>query len=208
MAEKKISEGTISRLFTYLRELERLAAFKIPTISSAELGERVNLSDAQVRKDLSCFGQFGVSGSGYDIRRLKSKLEKILGKDRAWNIAVVGVGNMGSALLAYPGFRLRGFKLVAAFDTDPEKISQRVKGVRVQPMETLEKTVRDKKVRIAIITVPAAAAQKVADQLVSAGIKCVLNFSPTPLMVSPEIKVKDVHLCRELETLSYFLLHQ
>ena len=117
MAEKKISEGTISRLFTYLRELEQLADFKIPTISSAEMGERVNLSDAQVRKDLSCFGQFGVSGSGYDTRQLMARLKKILGKDQTWQVAVVGIGNLGSALLSYSGFQARGFILVAAFDS-------------------------------------------------------------------------------------------
>ena len=206
--EKKIPEGTISRLFTYLRELDRLADFKIPTISSAELGERVNLSDAQVRKDLSYFGQFGVSGSGYDTRKLRDRLAKILGKDQAWQVAVVGAGNLGSALLSYPGFRLRGFKLVAAFDSSPEKIGRRIKGVTVEPMERLGDSIREKGVEMAVITVPAGSARQAAEQLVAAGIKCILNFSSTSLAVPPEIKVKDVHLCRELETLSYFLLQK
>ena len=110
MADKKIPESTISRLFIYLREITELVKVNIKTISSAELGDRTNLSDAQVRKDLGHFGQFGVSGSGYDINELKKALEKILGKDRTWNVAVVGVGQLGSALISYPGFKKHGLK--------------------------------------------------------------------------------------------------
>jgi redox-sensing transcriptional repressor len=205
MSTKKVPEGTISRLSIYLREITELTKLSIHTISSAELGERTNLSDAQVRKDLGYFGQFGVSGSGYDTGELKSALERILGKDRTWNVAVVGAGHLGSALLAYPGFRESGLAIVAAFDVDPEKIGTRVSKVKIHSAEVLPKVIKAKKVAIGIIAVPAADAQKVADQLVEAGVKCLLNFAPTTLTVPEHVKEKDVDLSRELETLSYFL---
>ena len=206
--DKKVPEGTISRLFVYLRELTELTKINIHTISSAELGERVNLSDAQVRKDLGYFGQFGVSGSGYDTRELKSALEKILGKDKIWNVAIVGVGHLGSALLAYPGFKEHGLNIVTAFDVDEKKIGKRVKDIVITSVEEMQSEVADKKASIAIIAVPAKSAQEVADKLVRCGVKCILNFAPTTLIVPENVKVKDVDLSRELETLSYFLVNR
>ncbi|KPK38631.1 MAG: hypothetical protein AMJ78_09715 [Omnitrophica WOR_2 bacterium SM23_29] len=208
MMDKKVPEGTISRLFVYLRELTELTKINIHTISSAELGERVNLSDAQVRKDLGYFGQFGVSGSGYDTRELKSALEKILGKDKIWNVAIVGVGHLGSALLAYPGFKEHGLNIVTAFDVDEKKIGKRVKDIVITSVEEMQSEVADKKASIAIIAVPAKSAQEVADKLVRCGVKCILNFAPTTLIVPENVKVKDVDLSRELETLSYFLVNR
>ncbi|MFQ5951927.1 MAG: redox-sensing transcriptional repressor Rex [Candidatus Omnitrophota bacterium] len=205
MNEKKIPEGTISRLFVYLREVTELSKLNIRTISSAELGERTNLSDAQVRKDLGYFGQFGVSGSGYDINELKQALEKILGKDKTWNVAVVGVGHLGSALLAYSGFKEHGLNIVAAFDTDARKTGKELGGIKVKSIDELSKTVSNKKISIGIITVPGQNAQEVADELSEAGVECLLNFAPVSLNVPEEVKVKDVDLSRELETLSYFL---
>lgn len=201
---KKIPEGAISRLFVYLRELTELTKFNIRTISSAELGERANLSDAQVRKDLGYFGHFGVSGAGYSTEELKAALEKILGKDKIWNVAVVGAGHLGKALLNYPGFKERGLNIVAAFDADARKIGKRVKDVIIQSIDELPKAIQKKKVSIGIIAVPAKDAQEVADKLIKAGIKCILNFAPAALIVPESIKVKDVDLSRELETLSYF----
>jgi redox-sensing transcriptional repressor len=207
MNEKKIPESTISRLFVYLREVTELVKLNIRTISSAELGERTNLSDAQVRKDFGYFGQFGVSGSGYDTAELKKALEKILGKDKTWNVAVVGAGHLGSALLSYSGFEKHGLEMVAAFDTSPEKIGK-LDGITVRKIEELPKTVTDKKISIAIIAVPAENAQEVAERLIGAGVKCMLNFAPVSLNVPEEIKVKNVDLSRELETLSYFLVNK
>ena len=201
---KKISEGVISRLFVYLRELTELTEFNIRTISSAELGERANLSDAQVRKDLGYFGHFGVSGAGYSTEELKAALEKILGKDKIWNVAVVGAGHLGKALLNYPGFKERGLNIVAAFDADARKIGKRVKDITIQSIGELPKAIQKKKVSIGIIAVPAKDAQEVADKLIKAGIKCILNFAPAALIVPESVKVKDVDLSRELETLSYF----
>ena len=206
MNNKKVPEGTISRLFIYLREIAELTKLNIHTVSSSELGERVNLSDAQVRKDLGYFGQFGVSGAGYNTGELKTALEKILGKDKTWNVAVVGVGQLGSALLAYPGFKERGLNIVAAFDADARKAGRQVKDVAIQPVDKLPEVTAEKKVAIGIIAVPAREAQGVADKLIKAGVRCILNFAPTTLMVPEDIKVKDVDLSRELETLSYFLV--
>jgi redox-sensing transcriptional repressor len=208
MPNKKIPEGTISRLFIYLRELISLANVNIPTISSAELGERVNLSDAQVRKDFGYFGQFGVSGSGYDTNELKAALEKILGKNKTWNVAVVGIGHLGSALLTYPGFKKYKLNLIAAFDFDQKKIGKPISGIAIQPVNEMPKTIKDRKIPIGIIAVPAENAQTVANKLISAGIECILNFAPVSLNVPDNIKVKNVDLSRELETLSYFLANK
>lgn len=205
---KKVPEGTISRLFIYLREITELSRMNIHTISSAELGERTNLSDVQVRKDLGYFGQFGVSGAGYNTAELKAALEKILGKDKSWNVAVVGVGHLGSALLAYPGFKSHGLDIVAAFDSDPKKIGRQIKDVTIQSIDEMPKVVKNRKISIAIIAVPAKDAQEVADKLIKAGVECILNFAPVALMVPENVKVKNVDLSRELETLSYFLVNK
>lgn len=201
-------EGTITRLFIYLRKITELVDLDIKTISSAELGEKVNLSDAQVRKDLGYFGQFGVSGSGYNTGELKKALEKILGKDKTWNVAVLGVGHLGSALLSYSGFEKHGLKIVAAFDASASKIGKRLGGITVEPLSELAKRVAANKISIGVITVDAENAQDVADKLVSSGVKCILNFAPVALNVPEEVKVKDVDLSRELETLSYFLVNK
>lgn len=208
MNQKKVPESTISRLFVYLRELTELTKLNIPTISSAELGERTNLSDAQVRKDLGYFGQFGVSGSGYNIVELKAALKKILGKDKAWNVCVVGVGHLGSALLAYPGFKEHALNIVTAFDSDQKKIGRQINGIAIVSVEEMPKEIKDKNVSIGIIAVPAKGAQDVAERLVKAGIECILNFAPAALIVPENIKVKDVDLSRELETLSYFIVNK
>ena len=208
MKEKKIPEGTISRLSLYLREVTELSGLKIRTISSAGLGERTNLSDAQVRKDLGYFGQFGVSGSGYDTAELKKALEGILGKDKVWNVAVAGTGQLGSALLSYPGFRKHGLEVVAAFDSAEEKIGLKIAGITVRSIEEAQEIATDQKISIGIIAVPAGNAQEVADKLIDAGIGCILNFAPASLNVPEDVKVKNVDLSRELETLSYFLANR
>ena len=206
--KKKVPEGTISRLFTYLREVTELTKLNIHTITSAELGDRTSLSDAQVRKDLGYFGQFGVSGAGYNTAELKAALEKILGKDKIWNVAVVGVGHLGSALLAYPGFKERGLSIVAAFNSDATKIGKHVNDVTIQSIDELPKAIEEKSVCIGIIAAPAKNAQEVADKFIKAGVECILNFAPTTLIVPENVKVKDVDLSRELETLSYYMVNK
>lgn len=208
MNNKRIPEGTISRLFIYLRELTNLVDINIRTISSAELGERVNLSDVQVRKDLGYFGQFGVSGSGYDTYELMTVLKKILGKGRVWNVALVGAGRLGSALLAYPGFEAHGLNIAAAFDSDSAKAGSLVNEITIHHIDELEKEIKEKKIAIGIITVPAKNAQEAANKLVAAGVECILNFAPVPLSVPDDIKVKNVDFLKELEVLSYFLANK
>lgn len=205
MNGKKVPEGTISRLFVYLRELAKFTKLNINTISSAELGQRTNLSDTQVRKDLGYFGQFGISGSGYNTHELKAALEKILGKDKVWNVVVVGVGYLGSALLSYPGFKERGLNIVAAFDSSARKIGKQINNITVKSMDDLAVEIKAKKASIAVVAVPAKQAQEVADKLIKSGIECMLNFAPAVLNVPENVKVKDVDFSRELETLSYFL---
>jgi len=205
MNNKKIPEGTISRLFMYLRELSNLSKMNIRRISSLDLGERLSLSDTQVRKDLGYFGQFGVSGSGYKVEELESALKKILGKDKIWNVCVVGVGYLGSALLSYPGFSQQGLDIVAAFDNDPKKVSKEKSGILIESIDNMADIIKAKNISIAVITIPAAQAQSVADSLIVAGIRCIMNFAPININVPDDVKINNVDLSRELETLSYFL---
>ena len=206
MNKKKIPELTISRVFIYLREITELFRLKIKTISSAELGDRTSLSDTQVRKDLGYFGQFGVSGAGYNVEELKNALEKNLGKDKTFNVAIVGVGHLGSALLAYTGFRKHGLEIVAAFDVDIRKIGKELEGIKIRAIDEMEKELKKKDITLSIVAVPATEAQEVADKLVVAGIKGILNFAPVSLDLPERVKVKNVDFLRELEMLSYFVV--
>ncbi len=204
MNKKKVPQGTISRLFEYLRELKNLSIINIRTVSSSELGERLNLSDAQIRKDLGYFGSFGTSGAGYNIEELKKALEKILGKDKAWNICIVGIGHLGSALLGYPGFKDHNLYVAAAFDSDLKKVGRTVGNIIIEPIEKIKSIVSSKRISIAIIATPANTAQKVANDLITSGIECIMNFAPIKLDVPENVKVEDVDLSHALENLTYF----
>ncbi len=203
MAAPKIPEKTVTRLSIYLRCLEELQADGVGTTSSKKLAERFGLNSAQVRKDLAYFGQFGVRGLGYYIRDLRHNLERILGLKRDWEVALVGVGNLGSALAAYPRFSDQGFRIAVAFEKDPQRIGARVGPVAVQDVEKLVPALRRRKIKIAIVTTPAAAAQEVADLLVQAGVTSILNFAPVQLVVPDGVKVQNVDLSVLLKTLSY-----
>jgi redox-sensing transcriptional repressor len=204
MNKKKIPAATISRLFAYLREVKALSELNIRTISSSTIGERLNLSDAQVRKDLGYFGSFGISGAGYDSSELRKTLEGILGKDKKWNICIIGVGRLGSALLVYPGFEKDGLCITAAFDSNPKKTGKTIADITIEPVERLADIVPKKNISIAIITTPAGQAQAVADKLVQAGVYCIMNFAPVKLNVPENIRVENVDLSHSLETLTYF----
>jgi redox-sensing transcriptional repressor len=203
MKPMKIPEKTVTRLSIYLRCLEELEADGVASVSSRQMAERFGLNSAQVRKDLAYFGQFGVRGLGYYIAELKHNLERILGLKQDWEVALAGVGNLGSALIAYKGFQARGFKIGVAFDTDPAKVGQVIGDVQVVDTAKLVSTLRKKKVKIAVVAVPAAAGQAVADLLVEAGVTAILNFAPTQLTVSEGVKVQNVDLSVLLKTLSY-----
>jgi len=203
MKAVKIPEKTVTRLSIYLRCLEELETDGITSVSSKQLAERFGLNSAQVRKDLAYFGQFGVRGLGYYIAELKHNLERILGLKQDWEVALVGAGNLGSALIAYKGFQARGFRLGMAFDTDPAKIGLCVDGVQILDVAKLVPTIRKKKIKIAVVAVPAVAAQSVADLLVEAGVNAILNFAPVQLSVPVGVKVQNVDLSVLLKTLSY-----
>ena len=174
-------------------------------MSSQELAERFNLNSAQVRKDLAYFGKFGVRGIGYYVAGLKAELQKILGLDREWSVALVGFGNLGSALFHYKGFARQGFRIAAIFDDDPGKAGREVGGVPIFGSQELGREVRARGIQIAIVAVPPEAAQAVTDQLVEAGIKAILNFAPSRLRAPRDARLKHVDLSIELETLSFYL---
>ncbi len=203
MKPVKIPEKTVTRLSIYLRCLEELEADGVGSVSSKQLAQRFGLNSAQVRKDLAYFGQFGVRGLGYYIAELKHNLERILGLKQDWEVALVGVGNLGSALIAYKGFQARGFRISMAFDTDPAKVGQDIDGVAVMDVAKMVPTLRKRKVKIAVVAVPAGVAQSVAELLVDAGVTAVLNFAPTQLSVPEGVKVQNVDLSVLLKTLSY-----
>ena len=203
MKPLKVPEKTVTRLSIYLRCLEELEASGITTISSKELAQRFGFNSAQVRKDLAYFGQFGVRGLGYYIAELKHNLERILGLKQDWEVALVGVGNLGSALIAYKGFQARGFRIGLAFDSDPAKVGTTINGVAIQDVAKLGPALRRKKVKIAVVAVPAGAAQAAADALVEAGVTAILNFAPAQLAVPQGVKVQNVDLSVLLKTLSY-----
>jgi redox-sensing transcriptional repressor len=203
MKPVKIPEKTVTRLSIYLRCLEELETDGVASVSSKQLAERFGLNSAQVRKDLAYFGQFGVRGLGYYIAELKHNLERILGLKQDWEVALVGAGNLGSALIAYKGFQARGFHLGMAFDTNPAKIGLCVDGVQILEVAKLVPTIRKKKIKIAMVAVPAVAAQSVADLLVEAGVNAILNFAPVQLAVPEGVKVQNVDLSVLLKTLSY-----
>jgi redox-sensing transcriptional repressor len=207
MKSEKISELTTNRLSVYLRCLNTLAAAGIKTVSSQSLADQFNLNSAQIRKDLAYFGEFGVRGVGYFIEELRQHITKILGLDLAHRVGIVGAGNLGTALANYNGFRQSNFEVVALFDNDKEKIGRRIghAEIMVYDVRRVERVVREEGIDVAVIAVPARAAQKVLNQLMGAGIKAVLNFAPARLRSRLDVKLKTVDLTISLESLSYFL---
>jgi redox-sensing transcriptional repressor len=201
----KVPEMTIHRLSIYTRCLQQLEEDGVKTVSSQELAERFNLNSAQVRKDLAYFGEFGVRGIGYYVAGLKAELQRILGLDREWPVALVGLGNLGSALFHYKGFNRQGFRIAVVFDDDPAKAGHEIDGVPIVSTRDLAREVKARSIQIAILAIPADAAQNVTDQLVAAGIKTILNFAPARLRVPKDARLKNVDLSIELETLSFYL---
>jgi len=201
----KIPEMTIRRLSVYTRCLLQLEEDGVKTVSSTELAERFSLNSAQVRKDLAYFGEFGVRGIGYYVSGLKAELQRILGLDREWAVALVGFGNLGSALFHYKGFGRQGFRIAVVIDDDPAKIGREIDSVPIVSSRDLAREIKARGIQIAIVAVPPEAAQTVTEQLVAAGIKAVLNFAPTRLRVTRDVRLKNVDLSIELETLSFYL---
>jgi redox-sensing transcriptional repressor len=207
MKSEKISELTTGRLSVYLRCLNALHEAGIKTVSSQALAEQFNLNSAQIRKDLGYFGEFGVRGVGYYVEDLREHITKILGLDSPHRVGIVGAGRLGTALANYNGFGRSNFVVAAIFDNDSQKIGKRIGDIKleVQDVERLGQVIRDEAIDVMVIAVPAKAAQRVLNQIMSAGIKAVLNFAPVSLNSRRGVKVKTVDLTTSFESLSYFL---
>jgi redox-sensing transcriptional repressor len=203
----KIPEATIKRLSVYARYLSNLDAQDRRVISSAELAEECGMNAAQIRKDLAYFGEFGVRGVGYYVKDLLFDIRKILGLNKSWRVALVGVGRLGEALLSYGNFVKQGYHFVAAFDADPAKVGRSIgRDLEVLPMADLPRIVAEREIEIGIITAPAPAAQEVADRLVAAGVRGVLNFAPVRIVVPEGVIVKHVDLTQEFDNLAYLMV--
>lgn len=202
----QVSELTTARLSVYLRCLESLDASGVNTVSSQGLAQQFGLNAAQIRKDLAHFGEFGIRGVGYYVKDLKRHLRQILGLDRSIKVVIIGAGNLGLALADYAGFRQDGFDVVALLDTARDKVGQYSRsGVPIRHAKELERLVEREKVDIAVLSVPADAAQETVDAAVAAGIRAILNFSPGSLRVPPHVKLKSMDLTITFESLSFFL---
>ncbi len=208
MKQEDVPSPTVRRLSLYLRELETFLTSGQVTVSSKQLGGVLGLSDAQVRKDLAHFGQFGQPGVGYHVEALIRRIRQILGTDRTWNVLLVGSGNLGRALAAYRGFARKGFRIVAVFDNDPAKIGKLVSpedGLTVRPTHEMPAVAERLGIQLGVLCVPAQMAQQVAEDMVNAGVKGIVNFAPVTLNVPPGVAVAGVDLAVQLEQLSFRL---
>ncbi len=202
---KKISESTIKRLSLYFRALSLLEKENFETISSKELARREKLTPAQVRKDLSFFGSFGTRGLGYPVSELKQRIAQILGVNRVWNVAMIGVGNIGSALVSYKEFQKQGFAIKLVFDNDQRKIGSNHKGLIVSDVKEMPRLLKEHHIEMVVLAVPAIVAQYIIDEVVAAGIKAILNFAPINLQVPPDVILRNENMAMELEYLSFAL---
>ena len=205
MNADKIPDIIIGRLPIYLRALQRMSAQGMKTTSSQELGDYVGISAAQIRKDISQFGEFGKQGTGYSIPFLTDKLREILKVNRTWDVVIVGLGDMGHALARYGGFGERGFRVAMLFDADPAKIGQKVGEFIIEDAAQLVERVRACKIKLAMVSVPAAQAQGVADKLVQAGVKAILNYAPTVLSVPESVHVQHIDPSTHLQRMTFYL---
>lgn len=204
MSERLIPEATVGRLPVYLRALLEIAEADVTTVSSDALAEATGVNSAKVRKDLSHLGSYGTRGIGYDVAYLIHQIRRELGLTQHWPIVIAGVGNLGHALANYRGFAQRGFRTAALVDADPAKIGEVVGGLRVRPVEDLAAIAREHDALIGVISTPASAAQQVADAMVDAGIRSILNFAPAALAVPEGVSVRKVDLAVELQILTYY----
>jgi redox-sensing transcriptional repressor len=205
MYTEKIPDIIIGRLPVYLRALQQLSERGILTTSSQELGEIIGISAAQIRKDISQFGEFGKQGTGYSVPFLIERLRDILKVDRVWEVVIVGTGDIGHALARYQGFANRGFHVNMVFDNDPKKIGQKVGDYEIMDTATMAEKLKQNKIKIAMLTVPATAAQEMADQLVKAGVRAILNYAPISLNVPSNVRVQYIDPVAHLQRMTYYL---
>ncbi|MCG8650869.1 MAG: redox-sensing transcriptional repressor Rex [Pirellulales bacterium] len=205
---QELPQPAVGRLSLYFRELHRLLDTDVVSINSQELGRLVDVSPAVVRRDLSALGTIGRRGVGYEVNKLIERIGAVLGSGVQWKVVLVGVGSLGDALLRYRGFERLGFKLIAAFDNDPQRVGTRVGGVEVMDVSVLDTVLADLRPELAILAVPAEHAADMAAQLVAAGVNGVLNFAPTTLRLSSGIAVVNVDLASELQMLAFSVQHR
>lgn len=206
--DSNVPKAVVSRLSLYLRELQQLMRVGKETISSSKLGRRLGVTDAQVRKDFAYFGQFGYPGIGYRCEELVLEIRRILGTDRTWPVALIGCGNLGQALLGYRGFGKQGFRVEAAFDIAPELVGKTFEGLTVLHLDSMSQVVKKHGIKLAILAVPALAANQAVDSLVEAGITGILNFAPVTLNLPKTVSVVGVDLAMELEQLAFAVVKQ
>jgi redox-sensing transcriptional repressor len=204
LSPRRIPEATVARLPVYLRSLLELEGTGVTTVSSERLAERCGVNAAKVRKDFSHLGSYGTRGVGYDVELLLAQISRELGLTQDWPIAIVGLGNLGHALANYRGFGARGFRIVALFDSDRERVGELVDSIPIRPVEQLVQAAAELSIAIGIIAVPAPAAQQVADMLVEAGVSSILNFAPTVISVPERVSLRKVDLAIELQILSFY----
>lgn len=201
----KISEAVVRRLPVYLRYLQHLVDMNIRTVSSYELGQKLDMNPAQIRKDLAYFGEFGRKGIGYEAAYLIEKIKGILKLDRSLNVALVGAGHLGIALSNYNRYTKENMSIIAIFDADPKKIGLSVGNMPIRHIDELDRIVKEMDIRIGMITVPATAAQQVADRLVEAGVTGILNFAPVSLRVPGDVQIRNSDVTTELQALAYYI---
>ena len=206
MAEAEVPDIVIGRLPIYLRALTLMSETGQEFTSSQELGQKLGIGSAQIRKDLSHFGEFGKQGTGYEVNYLRDQISKILHVDRDWAVALVGVGDLGQAIAHYGGFAVKGFHIEAVFDNDPAKVGQEINGKVIQGLDRLKGEITRQNIRIAIVAVPAAAAQEVVDQLIETGVEAILNYAPITLSVPPRIQVQYIDPVAHLQKMTYYLV--
>lgn len=201
----EVPEVVVERLPQYLRALSNLEESRIEVVNSQELGDMLQVTPAQIRKDFSYFGKFGKQGSGYEIKHLLRQLRQILGLHKTWNVAVIGVGRLGRSIISYPGFHPQGFQVVCAFESNAKLIGQVAGGLLVHDFANFKEVAQSENVKIAIVAVPAEAAQDVIDQLVESGISAILNYAPKPAIVPSNIKIRNVDPVISLQSMTYYL---
>ncbi|MCU1659072.1 MAG: rex [Pseudonocardiales bacterium] len=200
---RAVPEATVARLATYLRVLGVLGERSISTVSSEELAAAAGVNSAKLRKDLSFLGSYGIRGVGYDVTTLTEEISRTLGLTVHRSVALIGVGNLGQALAGYAGFATRGFRIAALVDADPTRIGATIRGLVVQGVDDLERIVDEEQIAIAVLAIPASAAQEVCDKVVAAGVTSILNFAPVVLSVPPHVDLRKVDLAAELQILSF-----
>jgi redox-sensing transcriptional repressor len=205
MINQNVPDVIVSRLPVYLRALQRLSDTGVTTTSSQELGEKVGISAAQIRKDLSQFGEFGKQGTGYHIPFLIERLSQILHVDRIWDVAVVGMGDIGHAVARYNGFANRGFRVAMCFDADPAKIGKIVCEYPIRDSKNLTDDIKAAGIKIVMLCVPASVAQEVADKLVEAGVLGILNYAPLKLIVPANVRVQHIDPAIGLQRITYYI---